>query len=275
MASKSIRKSTGSLSIHRKPAGSNSLINQEAIAKVVKSILIESDVIQESLSNKIPAPVKNSDLLNDLKLDTAFITEVSDKVSSIIMNNDTFRQIVCDSLSLEVNENMQKLEKEIEDEKVKTSTLESQLEELAQYSRRNCIVLHGLPLQTKETKEDTDQLVIDTIKNKMGIRFSKHDLDRSHRLPTPKQPIIVKFLSHNLKSLVYNSKKKLKGSNLLVTEALTPKRRDCLSKLASLRKEKKILSYWTMDGKIFFTKPDEPNKKIQLKNLNIETIVCE
>ena len=57
--------------------------------------------------------------------------------------------------------------------------LKESIDELEQYSRRNCLLFHGL----KESDgENTDKIVIDTIRKEMTIDISEQDLDRTHRI---------------------------------------------------------------------------------------------
>ena len=48
--------------------------------------------------------------------------------------------------------------------------------------------------------------------------------------------VTIKFARHNVKSLVYKNKKKLKGSEYLITESLTKTRKYCLRQLKELTK---------------------------------------
>ena len=93
--------------------------------------------------------------------------------------------------------------------------------ELEQYSRRNCLLIHGIPY----VKEDTDKVVLNFLKKKLDIKLEDNLIDRSHRLKSmtttknrPK-PIIVKFVTHNDKDWVYCIKKKLKNQEYLITES--------------------------------------------------------
>ena len=53
---------------------------------------------------------------------------------------------------------------------------------MEQYSRRNSILIHGLP----EVKgKDTDSLLIETVKEKMSLDVSIADIDRTHRIGAP------------------------------------------------------------------------------------------
>ena len=66
----------------------------------------------------------------------------------------------------------------------KLGKLEESIDAQQQYSRRNCLLLHGI----EETKgEDTDNIVLEVFNDDMGLNISKSDLDRSHRIGNPKQ----------------------------------------------------------------------------------------
>ena len=95
------------------------------------------------------------------------------------------------------------------------------------------MLIHGL-LQSKN--ENTDDLVIDTIKEKMGEEIEKDEIDKSHRLGAPKnngksRPIIIKFVRYNTRCRIFENKKKLKGKRISVTESLTKKRMEVFKKV--------------------------------------------
>ena len=127
--------------------------------------------------------------------------------------NDTFKQIICDAVTLEVKEKITELEKEIQHSKTKVETLESAMENQAQYSRRNCLIIHGEAVKS-DGKEDTDQTAIKIFSEKLGINMTKSNLDRSHRLRSltanRPSPIIVNSLSYNLRNQVFQNTKKTK-----------------------------------------------------------------
>ena len=105
--------------------------------------------------------------------------------------------------------------------------LKESIDELEQYSRRNCLLFLGL----KESDgENTDKVVIDTIRKEMTIDISEQDLDRTHRIGKASRndgksrPIIVKFARYAVRDQIYKNKRVLKGKNLLITESLTNRR---------------------------------------------------
>ena len=90
----------------------------------------------------------------------------------------------------------------------------------------------------------------------MDETIKPEDIDRSHRLGKPKslknvkpRPIIVKFVRYNTCNRIYRNKKKLKGTEISVTECLTIKR---ISMLEKARKEHTFNSVWSQDGRIIF-----------------------
>ena len=103
---------------------------------------------------------------------------------------------------------------------------------LEQYARRNTLELHGVPL-TKG--ENTNDIAIDICAS-LGFNISFRDIDRSHRNGKGNRrrnipPIIlVKFVSHDLKEAVYESRNLLRRMpqfrGIFINENLTAVRRE-------------------------------------------------
>mgnify|MGYP001796697292 CR=1 FL=1 len=159
-------------------------------------------------------------------------------------------------------------EKKIDDLEIKVSNLndhvmqlQNQLDFQQQYTRRNCVLIHGI----EEGKgENTDKLVCDVIKDELDITIDiDKDIDRSHRLGRFKQdkkrPIIVKLVRHNLKHKIYSNKKKLKGKKISITESLTQFR---VQNLNQAREEYGYKNVWTIDGRIYFKAKGDDKPKI-------------
>ena len=129
----------------------------------------------------------------------------------------------------------------------------AEIDDLEQYGRRNCLLLHGVPENTDvNVREDTDSLFIDTIAAHLQVKFLPEDLDRSHRLGAKKndrpRPIIVKFARYNRRKVAFNLKKKFKGSNFILTESLTRKR---VIMLDDAKKKFGTKNVWSMDGEVY------------------------
>ena len=71
----------------------------------------------------------------------------------------------------------------------RTEELEKKIDRQEQYSRRNCILIHGI---AENKEENTDQQAIDFINDNLDIKIS---IDRSHRIGgcDKTKPIILKF----------------------------------------------------------------------------------
>ena len=190
------------------------------------------------------------------------------------MSNNTFKQIICDAVSLGLHEKMTKLKDKfwLPNEKIKT--LEVSLENQAQYSRRNCLLILSV---VKKLNEDTNETAIQIFKDYLGVNVTKSCIDRSHRLRSAneKSPIIVKLLSCNLRNLVFQNQTNLKDSGIVITEALTLQRKACVKRLTELRKKGLMHSNWTVDGKILYTKPDNSSTKLMIDSPNLDNIVLK
>ena len=77
----------------------------------------------------------------------------------------------------------------------KVDKLSSLVGRQKQYSRRNCILIHGVK---ENQNEDTDEVVINKIKSEMDLDISPRDIDRTHKIGVPtkgkNRPIIVQFV---------------------------------------------------------------------------------
>ena len=130
-----------------------------------------------------------------------------------------------------------------------------QVDQQAQYSRGNCLLFHGI----KEEKcEDTDSIIVNTVKEEMHIEILPNGLDRSHRIGNPKtkkkeRPIIVKLLRY-----IFKNKKLLKGKVVSIKESLA---NDLMPKLNETRETYGFRNVWTNDGKIFFKDEKNPSSK--------------
>ena len=88
--------------------------------------------------------------------------------------------------------------------------------DLEQYSRGNCLLLHGV---VETNAECIDDIIIKTCAEELGIDVKPEDLDKSHRLGKVKRndnkprPIIVKFARYAVRNKVFSNKRKLKGKN--------------------------------------------------------------
>lgn len=132
---------------------------------------------------------------------------------------------------------------------------EEQIDEAEQYSRRNCLLLHGIP---EEINEDSYDKVIKTLNEKLDVHIKLDDIDRCHRLgplrrsasdvvSKGKRPIIVKLLRYHDRDRIWRKKRCLKGTGILVTESLTRTRQEILHRAREIFGLRRT---WTQDGRI-------------------------
>ena len=104
----------------------------------------------------------------------------------------------------------------------RTKDLEESVDQ--QYSRRNCLLIHGVE---EIRKEDTDKLVLNVINNDLENDLTEVAIDRTHSIGDPimkrrkARPIIAKFVGYYDRKEVFSKKKHLKGKGDSITESLT------------------------------------------------------
>lgn len=116
------------------------------------------------------------------------------------------------------------LSDELERIKEETATHQDNAE---QYSRRNNLRIFGIP---EIEGKDTDEIVRNITQEKLKVDLPEYAICQSHRVgkkTTDKpRPIIVKFISHNIRHSVFMKKKALKGTKIKITEDLIKHRLD-------------------------------------------------
>uniref|UniRef100_A0A8D9AU62 Uncharacterized protein n=1 Tax=Cacopsylla melanoneura TaxID=428564 RepID=A0A8D9AU62_9HEMI len=137
--------------------------------------------------------------------------------------------------------------------KVELSSHGTYLDRQETYSRRNCVLLHGVPEADAGTEEQCEAAALRVFADKLQVMVTSDQIDRSHRLGPKRgpaarpRPIIIKFISYKTKKLVYTNKKKLKDTHLLISESLTKLRMEILK---TARESFEGRNVWTSDGKI-------------------------
>ena len=251
----------------------NSNFTEDDIRSMVKSVLVQSTVLKEAISETnftgprishqsedilVPATNTMEELIN-----VEFINILTGKIAEHLLCNAEFQEALTFNIEHQVRGCTDKLKKKIDDLEVKLTEADDQLE---QYSRRNGLVIHGI-LSTKN--ENCDDLAKKFFSQHLGVNLHDTPIDRSHRIqrsegkyrsqkssdncPETKDahsvhkkrppPIIVKFTRHNVKTMIYNLKKKLAGKPFLITESLTQPRKKCIKQLQELRKKKSSSSF--------------------------------
>ena len=90
---------------------------------------------------------------------------------------------------------------------------------------------------------------IDTSKIVRVRRIGKFDVPNGSSKPKPR-PVIVTFMKHSTKMDIFRNKRNCKGTSIMVTEDLTPRRRGILRAAIDRLTSKNV---WTANGVIKFT----------------------
>ena len=161
----------------------------------------------------------------------------------------------------EKNEEIKNLKADVMNLRIQINEQNHTLDKHEQYSRRNCLLLHGV---AENNNESTDDVVMKTIREKMGEEIRDIDIDRTHRIGKAKsdgksRPIIIKFVRYNTRNKVFRKKKQLKGSGVSITESLTARR---ISQLKKAREEHEFKNVWSVDGRIMYLDKNDNKVKV-------------
>ena len=187
--------------------------------------------------------------------------------------------------SADVERDLAETKKIVDEQQEEIAELYDLQDHLEQYTRKNSLEIHGIPEEAYETTEE----VVLKLANALDVPVSSQDIEISHKLKRKgANPIIVKFVSHKVKTKLYKARTKLKNvkfSDLFPTstaatrvasgkiylfESLTSYRKKIVNRANEMRNNGLILSVWTMDGKIFIkTSPEgRPTKINELEDLD-------
>ena len=151
--------------------------------------------------------------------------------------------------------------------------LDCHIDDLEQYSRRNCLIFTGIKEAGEDETENTEEVILDICRNKLQIELHRFILDSTHRLgrkriPKPDWeipkpgPIIAKFITYHDRDSVYKYKRKLKESGLTIMENLTNRRVDLLNEV---REAVGVKNTWTFDGCVYAIYEGKKHNKIERK----------
>ncbi|GFO06943.1 hypothetical protein PoB_003344800 [Plakobranchus ocellatus] len=124
--------------------------------------------------------------------------------------------------------------------------------ELEQYGRRANVRVFGLRDKKDETSAATVKTVTEIIRTKLNWReFNPSQIDVAHRIGPYRnnadRSVIVRFCSHATATEVKRRRRNLKGTNIVLTEDLTP---ITLEKYKRVKSLSEIKQAWTKDGEI-------------------------
>ena len=196
-------------------------------------------------------------------------SEVNRLIESLSPESRQLVKVLTMIISIELSVKLSNIQKELDEKdkkldlltsevnglKEKIFDLESNIDTVDQYERRDTIILSGPSLPPETNNEHTATVVIDTIKDNLKINLKETDISVTHRLGPQKQqrnrPIIVKLMNRSLKQDLVGACINLKPK-LFINESLTPKRRNLFNTVLNIRRQlkAKFQQCYTKDGTV-------------------------
>ena len=145
-------------------------------------------------------------------------------------------------------------------------TLRNDIDAQDQYVRKDSIIFSGPAVKNMEEDENCYEIVMDLVKNKLGVEIDERDINILHRLgpknraqaQTSNRSIYVKLVRRDKKrEIIKASKKRTSGPALYCNESLSPLRRSMYFALRKMKKKHPsiVKGCLTMDGKIYAFTP--------------------
>ena len=138
------------------------------------------------------------------------------------------------------------------------------INELEQYSRKNCINITGV----KEKERESVRKLTKDIGRAVGVNLTDGDIDTAHRLGRPAdgkdRPLIVKFTTFDKRQELYQARRKLRAASaavdsslsdaelrqIFVSDSLTKANRSVMYAARQLKTDGKIAAAWTDAGRM-------------------------
>ena len=206
---------------------------------------------------------KNSILREDIKQLKSSLQSKEREVSVLKTSLEKVSK-ANESLKTELQQTKGKLQKQVEEE----DNLYTVLDDLEQYTRKNSLEIHWIP---DDCYSSTEEVVL-KLPAVLNVNVNPSDIEITHKLKqrgNNSSPVIVKFISHKVKTTLYKERVKLRNVKVLgvfpsysnvvraedprifLNENLTNYRRGLVSRASEMKRDRLLTSFWTIDGKIF------------------------
>lgn len=163
-----------------------------------------------------------------------------------------------------------KLQSEVSDLQHKVTYLETTIDSVEQYERRDTIIVSGPSLPSEVHTENAKNIIVNTIRNHLKINIKDEDISVAHRLgkvnQNKKRPIIMKLVNRSMKHDLVSACINLKP-NLYINESLTPTRQALFKKVLAVRAQHraKFQQCHTQEGRII----------VKLKNSTVRHVIVD
>lgn len=250
-------------------------MNEEKISKLVENIIDR----------------KLKPILQDLsKIKTKFET-LLDVEKSLQYLQDQYEDFISKTKALEekIHKELSSIQNDVGSLRMDTiansnsvAQFQTKINELEQYSRRECLEIRGIP----ETEEENTNEIVKCVGDLMDVQVDENDISTSHRLPTKKgstspPAIIVKFTRRDIRNDFFDAKRQLRNKttsnltdlglgrhqerNIYISESLTKANRQLFNECLKARKDLSFQFIWTNYGRISMRK-DKNSRAITISS---------
>lgn len=196
----------------------------------------------------------SKEIVKEFMSDKNFLEFFTEKITHILM------QKVTDKLNV-VENNISTLKEQVILHQAENEEMKLKIDKIEQQSKLNQLRIYGIS-ETKscdlnETIKQTFENIVEMndIKIECSYRIGTFDKNRNNKQP---RPIIVQFSQREDRNKVFNNKKKLKGTSVVIVEELTKLRYE----LFQIAKEKAGKNnVWTREGMVYIS---HNGRKVQL-----------
>ena len=160
-------------------------VDDEKLSSVLKTLL-ESDsslrhnAVAENLKPRPtmnePNPSADITLIKQMVTDQNFVSGVVRELSELRLYNQDFTTAINLEIENKIKKEYVKLQEDYDKKFVK---MHAEFEKLSQYSRRNCLIIHGI--KTKNGLR-TNEVCKKFFETNLGIKVEDYEIDRCHRL---------------------------------------------------------------------------------------------
>ena len=201
-----------------------------------------------------------------------FQTTLNELDNSVKFLSAKYDKLVTQSQSS--NEKQRKVEANLEAFKKNLISVEEELDDFAQYLRRDCVEISGIPATENLRCED----IVTSLGQEMGLELDDSDISIAHPLPTfsdvKDDKVIVKFTRRETRNEFYSKRKSVAGRKastfdsfkehdlagaekmVYIGESLTPFRKKLFGAVNKIKKKLEWKFIWTNNGRIYLKQSD-------------------
>ena len=161
---------------------------------------VEISAAKQPESPRIETKTTSNNEISELK---KLVEMLQGRISSLEYKVETLEnKVVVLESTLEVSQNT-------------SHKLSAEVNNMHQYSRRNCFIVSGIPIKHGESTADLKRAIEKNVLKDVGVskEFFDYEFDKVHRIGAAdgdKQNVIVRFRSHQFPSELYYALKKIK-----------------------------------------------------------------